>query len=127
MTTAPQDRVDLDIPLPRLIRNTAQAMRRLSLTADAMDEALGAWLEEDGSAQPPASLLQDVDRVRQSIDCFSILLTNLSGQQLSKQAIPGAEVTEGIYLRDIRTACLAEDDDAVPPCSEASDKPAQTA
>ncbi len=106
MTRAPQPMADVEVSLAKLISNTAEEMQRLSRTADALDETLGIWLEERGDTPPPVSLLQDVDLLRQSLACLSVFLVNLSRHPLPNHQLSGSDVTAGVFLGQIREACL---------------------
>lgn len=93
------------IPLAAMLSNTAQLLDVLSAKAAEIDEAVGDWLVSGDGARPPLVLLQDVDLLRQSVDCLRILAGNLARQDLNDCVISVADVVDGIYLESIRSGC----------------------
>lgn len=100
--TMPEDE---RIQLSAVLSNTAQLLDVLSSKAVEIDEAVGDWLVSGDGARPPLVLLQDVDLLRQSVDCLRILASNLARQNLDEFSIPVADIVDGIYLESIRSGC----------------------
>ncbi|WP_422027195.1 hypothetical protein [Roseovarius sp.] len=101
MSAAGDDR----IPLASVLSNTAQLLEVLSDKAAEIDEAVGDWLVSGDGTRPPLALLQDVDLMRQSVDCLRILTANLARQDLEDCNISVVEAVDGIYLESIRSGC----------------------
>ncbi|KZY38701.1 hypothetical protein A3731_39885 [Roseovarius sp. HI0049] len=93
------------IPLASVLSNTAQLLEVLSAKAAEIDEAVGDWLVSGDGTRPPLALLQDVDLMRQSVDCLRILTANLARQDLDDCIVSVPEAVEGIYLESIRSGC----------------------
>lgn len=93
------------IPLTAMLLNTAQLLEVLSAKAAEIDEAVGDWLVSGDGSRPPLVLLQDVDLLRQSVDCLRILAGNLARQDLEDCVVSVAEAIDGIYLESIRSGC----------------------
>lgn len=101
MTAGEEER----IPLASVLSNTAQLLEVLSDKATEIDEAVGDWLVSGDGTRPPLALLQDVDLLRQSVDCLRILTANLARQGLADCTISVPEAVDGIYLESIRSGC----------------------
>ncbi|WP_428925840.1 hypothetical protein [Marinibacterium sp. SX1] len=95
------------IPLDVALRNISNELARLSAIAANVDEAMGDVIVKigDGDTEHQAAL-QDVDLLRQSLDCLVVLMGNLADQQDVSTGVLPAHVGEGVYLRDLRDACL---------------------
>lgn len=93
------------MPLAKVLANTAQLLESLSAKATEIDEAVGDWLVSGDGARPPLALLQDVDMMRQSVDCLRILTANLSRQDLDGCVISVPDTVNGVYLESIRSGC----------------------
>ena len=96
---------DDDISLAAVLSNTAKLLEVLSAKAAEIDEAVGDWLVSGDGTRPPLVLLQDVDLLRQSVDCLRILTGNLARQDLKDCVISVADAVDGIYLESIRSGC----------------------
>ncbi|MEQ8877238.1 MAG: hypothetical protein RIC49_12585 [Phycisphaerales bacterium] len=96
---------DNRIPLASVLSNTAQLLEVLAEKAAEIDEAVGDWLVSCDGTRPPLALLQDVDLMRQSVDCLRILTSNLARQDLENCVISAPEAVDGIYLESIRSGC----------------------
>jgi hypothetical protein len=107
---APQDEVRLDT----VLRNTAAELRDLKRIAEEVDDAVGAWLNDDNTGKTPVAILQRVDFLRQSIDCFEVLFRNLSQMDIPENALPIKVLSSGIYLENIRAICRRDLADRIP-------------
>ena len=63
-------------------------------------------LVEGVDPAPSAALLQEVDRMRQALDCLHILMANLARASGEAGDVPFATLAEGVYLEAIRRRCL---------------------
>lgn len=96
------------IPLDATLGNIANELARLSAIAAMVDETMGDVIVKMGlNDQEHVTALQDVDLLRQSLDCLAVLVNNLAGQQELSMGVHTGEAGEGVYLRDLRDACLA--------------------
>ncbi len=97
------------IPLDVALTNIAAELTRLSGIASHADEIMGDVIVRLGpNDQEHLHALQDVDLLRQSLDCLVVLMKNISEQEEVSNAILPDDVGEGVYLRDLREACLSE-------------------
>ncbi|MAC76896.1 MAG: hypothetical protein CML66_02400 [Rhodobacteraceae bacterium] len=95
------------IPFDATLRNIANELARLSAIAANVDEVMGDVIVKMGANdQEHVTALQDVDLLRQSLDCLVVLMGNLAEQQDVSLGVHTHEVGEGVYLRDLRDACL---------------------
>lgn len=96
------------IPLNIMLRNMSNEIARLSAIAANVDHVMGDVVKSmqfnDAEHQ---SALQDVDLLRQSLDCLAVLLSNTADQQDVVKGVLSDVAGEGVYLRDLRDACLA--------------------
>ena len=106
------------IVLGELVANMAGELARLSTTAGRLDEEIGHGMESGPGRRPSTELIQEVDLLRQSIECIATLTGNLAQQPLPQVAVSSAEVAAGVYLGDLRDACLG---------TGAAPEPAETA
>lgn len=102
------------IGLGDLIEDIAEEIGALARIAEDLDDALGGCLESgSGKPHPGAGLLQDVDLLRQSTQCFERLLKNLAKEDLNSGRVVSARITEGVFIERVRKIC-----DAPPACSQ---------
>lgn len=94
------------LPLGQVLANTARELEVLASRAGGIDEAVGDMLASGEGARPPVALLQDVDMLRQAVDCVQILISNLARQELGPCEVCPVQAGEGIYLETIRSGCL---------------------
>lgn len=97
------------IPLDVTLNNIATELARLSAIASQFDEVMGdAVMKLGPSGHEHMNALQDVDLLRQSLDCLVVLMKNIAEQQDVSSGVLPENVGEGVYLRDLREACLSE-------------------
>lgn len=97
------------IPLDVTLTNISSELARLSSIAAHVDEVMGDVIMRLGpNDQEHLNALQDVDLLRQSLDCLVVLMKNISEQQDVSTGVLPEDVGEGVYLRDLREACLSE-------------------
>lgn len=97
------------IPLDVALTNISSELARLSGIAAHVDETMGDVIVRLGpDDQEHLHALQDVDLLRQSLDCLVVLMKNISEQEEISNGILTEDVGEGVYLRDLREACLSE-------------------
>ena len=99
---------DATIALGDILANTARELEALASKTSAIDEMVGDMLVTGSGATspPPVALLQDVDLLRQSVDCLHILLHNLSQGQACACVVSRDAAANGVYLERVRKACL---------------------
>ena len=97
---------DTTVSLKLVLANTAQELERLAAKASGIDEVVGDMLVAGKGARPSVALLQDVDLLRQSVDCMQILIENLAREQICDCQVPADGAMQGIYLESIRKACV---------------------
>lgn len=96
------------IPLDVTLRNISNELARLSAIAANVDDVLGSAIGNSvGASNDHSTALQDVDLLRQSLDCLVVLVGNIANQDDIGAGVISREVGEGVYLRDLRDACLA--------------------
>lgn len=98
---APRD----DISVDAVLRNSAAELHDLKRIAEEVDDAVGAWLTEGAPKKPPVAVLQRVDLLRQSIDCFATLFRNLAQLDIPAQTVPITALSAGVYLESVRAVC----------------------
>jgi len=94
------------VQLGRVLANAAREVEVMAVKASKIDEAIGDMLVNCSAFGPQITLLQEVDMLRQSVDCIQILIDNLSRQELGDCQICPEQVGEGVYLEAIRRGCL---------------------
>lgn len=95
------------IPLDITLRNISNELARLSAIAANVDDVMGDVITKIGPNDAAhQSTLQDVDLLRQSLECLVVLLGNLADQQDVSMGVHAGNAGEGVYLRDLRDACL---------------------
>ncbi|MGR3802775.1 hypothetical protein [Marinibacterium profundimaris] len=95
------------IPLDVTLRNISNELARLSAIAANVDEVMGdlvTKLPPDDMSHQAA--MQDVDLLRQSLDCLMVLLSNVAEQQDVSSGVLAPDAGQGVYLRDLRDAVL---------------------
>lgn len=92
--------------LQRLLRNSANEIRRLSGVAQDLDDVLGNIPHEAVASQLAA--LQNVDMLRQSLESLGDFVGSLADEVDSDAQIDPRGPAARIKLRDLRTACLAD-------------------
>ncbi|MEL7011785.1 MAG: hypothetical protein AAFO72_00750 [Pseudomonadota bacterium] len=103
---------DPTIALHRVLENMAREVGILAQKAYAIDEAMGDAICATNALEAlPLELTQDVDLMRQSADCVTILLRNLAtmtadGAHLEDR-LDAAALTKGVYLSAIRDRVIA--------------------
>ncbi|MEQ9258176.1 MAG: hypothetical protein RIG84_03665 [Roseovarius sp.] len=96
------------IDLSVVLTNTAAELEHLAMKASEIDEAVGDMLVSGGQGMAglPMVLLQDVDLLRQTVDCLQILMNNIARQGACACGVSSSAVAEGIYLEAVRKRCL---------------------
>jgi len=94
------------IALETVLANIAGELERLTARAQRLDEAVGEMLVAGSGPAPRAALLQDMDLLRQSLDCMQVLMHNLSRETDGGAAVSAAGAARGVYLAALRRACL---------------------
>ena len=95
-----------ELRLGHVLANAAREMEAMAAKASMIDEAVGDLLVDYNGGRLPVALLQDVDLLRQSVDCIQILIGNLSRQELGDCLVCPELAGEGVYLEAIRKGCL---------------------
>ena len=100
------------IALHCVLENMAREVDILAQKAFAIDEAIGdAICTADALEALPLELTQDVDLMRQSAECVTILLKNLATMTVDgpypADRLDAAALTEGVYLSAIRDRVIA--------------------
>lgn len=100
--------VTAKITLSAVLANVAAELEQLALKASEIDDAVGDVLasRSDEGGGIPVVLLQDVDLLRQTLDCLQILVSNISQQQDCEGSVCSSVVAEGVYLGAVRQRCL---------------------
>ncbi len=90
-----------------VLANAARELETLATKASGIDEAVGDMLvHAGGETRLPVALLQDVDVLRQSLDCMQILIGNLANHGSCDCGIPNSDAARGVYLAAIKKRCL---------------------
>lgn len=98
-----------EVPLNGILENTGRELARLARMAGGIDDHIGELLlHPELAAMLSREILQDVDNLRQSVDCLHRLVTNLAARGPADASICAGAAVEGVYLESIRTACLPE-------------------
>lgn len=99
------DRIDLT----RVLANAARELEAMHARADRLDEAVGDLLVTAGGAgaKPDAALLQDMDLLRQSLDCMHVLMRNLAREAAGASMVSRNSLADGVYLEAFRKECLS--------------------
>lgn len=92
--------------LDTILANVADELRAMAVAARSIDEAAGDMVARGPADAAPAAVLQEVDRVRQSLDCLHILMENLARAGCGRGAVAVADAADGVYLEAIRKRCL---------------------
>lgn len=96
------------IPMQTVLQNTATEVERLTRIATVLDEVVGDLIAEAEPAQRDRfAVLQDVDLLRQSLDCLAVLMRNLARCPDQTGTVLPEKAGSGVYLHDLRMACLA--------------------
>lgn len=96
------------IPMRTVLHNTSTEVERLARIATVLDEVVGDLIAETDPAQRDRlALLQDVDLLRQSLDCLGVLMRNLADCPDQTGTVLPEKAGTGVYLHDLRMACLA--------------------
>ncbi|MWD26478.1 hypothetical protein E0K89_003210 [Aquicoccus sp. SCR17] len=92
--------------LQRLLRNSANEIKRLSGVAQDLDDVLGSIPHEAVASQMGA--LQNVDMLRQSLEALGAFVGSLADEVDDEAQIDPGIAAAQIKLRDLRAACLAD-------------------
>lgn len=95
------------ISLISILENAGNELGRLTSMAEAIDDHVGDLLSDPNfSGGVSFTLLQDVDRLRQSIDCMRNLVFNIAGSGFTDKEVSVAAMSKNIYLQSMRSSCL---------------------
>mgnify|MGYP007011824693 CR=1 FL=1 len=92
----------VEMPMKRALFNAAREIERLSGLAQEIDDALGTALRS-GAGVPPAQMqtLQQVDLLRQSLECITDFLGQVARQSQEGEQICLDTAVKNIPLRDL--------------------------
>ena len=98
---------DSFIPLSEIISNTGNELGRLTSVATRIDDHIGdLFLHPELAAKLSTELMQDVDCLRQAIDCLHRLMKNIAKSGHADGLVSLDRASDGVYLESVRTACL---------------------
>ncbi|KMW60663.1 hypothetical protein AIOL_000827 [Candidatus Rhodobacter oscarellae] len=101
MSDAAQDG-PTEVGISDVLGSTADELRELTRLASDIDEAVGDWILSKEATRPSVALLQNVDLLRQKLDCFEVVVRNLSHQQLAETKLNSEDLIAGVYLESVR-------------------------
>jgi len=95
------------IPLDKVLANTAVEIERMAEKAAELDGLVAEMVLQSGPlTREGAEALQDVDRLRQSLECMVFLVRNLAAGAGGSCEVEAEAAAEGIYLRDFKETCM---------------------
>ncbi len=98
---------DAVVPLNRVLANTGGELERLAAVAANIDDHIGDMLlHPELAAKLSKDLMQDVDRLRQAVDCVHRLIVNIAECGSAEATVSVRIAGEGVYLESVRNACL---------------------
>lgn len=92
------------IAVKKVVENSGAELAKLARLAGALDERFGDWLSENSDVKPPMQILQDVDLVRQKIECFARFFENLSAKVDGLETVTKKDISDGIFLGALKSA-----------------------
>ena len=97
--------LDAEVPLNTVLANTGAELERLARVAADVDDHIGdLLLHPETAARLSPALMQDVDRLRQAVDCLHRLIANIADAGCTEARVSVADATRGVYLESIRRA-----------------------
>ena len=95
------------VPLNTVLANTGGELERLAAVAANIDDHIGdLLLHPELAAKLSKELMQDVDRLRQAVDCVHRLIVNIADSGSADATVSVRSAGEGVYLESVRNACL---------------------
>ena len=98
---------DVSVPLNTVLANTGGELERLAAVAANIDDHIGDMLvHPELAAKLSKEFMQDVDRLRQAVDCVHRLILNIADSGCADATVSVRNASEGVYLESVRNACL---------------------